>query len=78
MHNVAWLPMFTEGAVILLQTGTAYVNHTLIFTPGAFKFSNHYSIYLESHWSCSQSNICHIKTIELPDPPFCVLVMQYI
>ena len=61
--------MFTDSSLILLQTGTTYINHTLIFTPGAFKCSNYYpSLNLIGH--------IHIPTPvtktmpEWPDPPF--------
>ena len=67
--------MFTDRALILLQTGTAHINHTLIFTPGAFKFSNHYSsLNLIGHVHIPTSVT---KTLpEWPDPPFPVLVIQ--
>ena len=52
----------------VLQTGTSYVNHTLIFTPGAFNLSNHYSsLNLIGHVHIPTSVT---KTMpEWPDPP---------
>ena len=40
---VVWSPLFADSALILLQTGTICVDHTLVSTPGAFKILNYYS-----------------------------------
>ena len=74
---VVWSPVFTHSALILLQTCTSDDNHTLIFTPGAFKVSNHYSsLNLIGHIHIPT---CATETVQQwPDPPFPALVMQYI
>ena len=51
---VVWSPMFTDRALILLQAGTNYDNHTLIFTPDTFKVSNT-SLNLIGHVNISTS-----------------------
>ena len=66
-----------RGALILLQTCTSDDNRALIFTPGAFKVSNHYSsLNLIGHIHIPT---CATETVQQwPDPPFPALVMQYI
>ena len=38
-----WSPLSADSALMSLHTRTNFDNHTLISTPGAFKFSNHCS-----------------------------------
>ncbi len=68
---------FADSALFLPQTCTSYDNHTLISTPGEFKFSNHYpSLNLIGHIHIPT---CATETVQQwPDPPFPALVMQYI
>ena len=69
--------MSADSVLILLHTCASDDNHTLIFTPCAFKVSNHYfSLNLIGHIHIPT---CATETVQQwPDPPFPALVMQYI
>ena len=74
---VVWSPVSADSALILLHMCASDNNHTLIFTPGAFKVSNHYSsLNLIGHIDIPT---CVTETVQQwPDPPFPAMVMQYI
>jgi hypothetical protein len=61
---------FADSALILLQTCTSCSNHTLIFTPGAFIFSNHHSsLNLIGHIhipTCAHGNSATVARLSLP------------